>query len=145
MSRKINNPQGTALVVREDALLTPQQEVVVLHLMTGATQRDAAVQAGVTPETVSRWMHQDARFVAELNQRRQALWQAHADSLRSLAGQAISTLEGLLDAGDERTRLAAAVAILKATALQDTGRPSGATQVEQIEADWKVNRMLSNW
>ncbi len=70
MSRKINNPQGTALVVRQDGVLTPQQEVVVLQLMGGATQRDAAERGGVTPETVSRWLHQDAQFVAELNRRR---------------------------------------------------------------------------
>jgi hypothetical protein len=142
MSRKINNPQGTALVVHQDGVLTPQQEVVVLQLMGGATQRDAAERGGVTPETVSRWLHQDAQFVAELNRRRRAVWEAHADALRSLAGRAIGTLDALLDADDERVQLAAAAAILKATALQNAGRPGGPTSEAEIRMDWMLSESM---
>ncbi len=57
----------------------------------------------------------------------------------------LARVEALLEAADERTRLTAAMAILKATALQNTGRPSGATRVEQLEAEWRLNQLLSKW
>ncbi len=94
------------------------------------------------PETVSRWLHQDAQFVAELNRRRQAVWEAHADALRALAGRAIGTLDALLDADDERVWLAAAAAILKATALQNAGRPVGPASEAAIRMDWMVSERM---
>jgi len=67
--------------------------------------------------------------------RAEAVWEAHADALRPLAGRAIGTL----DADDERMRLAAAAAILKATALQNAGRPGGLTSEAAIRMDWMLS------
>ncbi len=142
MSRIVKKDQVPTVLGSEDALLTVQQEGVILHVLSGATQCEAAQQVGVAPETVSRWMHNDAQFVAELNRRRRALWDAHADTLQSLAGQAIGTLEGLLNANDDRIRLAAAVAILKATALHEAGRPSGPTDEAAIRMDWMLSENI---
>jgi hypothetical protein len=59
-----------------------------------------------------------------------------------LAGRAIRTLDVLLDAQDERVQLAAAAAILKATALHDVRRPSGPTSEAAIRLDWMLSESM---
>lgn len=122
--------------------LSPQQEAAMLHLLAGKSQREAAEVAEVTESTVSRWCNHDAAFIAELNKRRAGLWDTHADKLRSLAGRAVDTLEGLLDAGDEKTRLAAATAILKSVALHEGGRPAGPIDAEEIKSQWRTSEVM---
>ncbi len=55
---------------------------------------------------------------------------------------AIGTLDALLDADDERVRLAAAAAILKATALHDVRRPSGPTTEAAVRMDWMLSESM---
>ncbi len=64
--------------------------------------------------------------------KQQAVWEAQADAVRALAARAIGTLDPLLDADDARVRLAA---MLKATALQNAGRPGGSTRAAAIPMD----------
>ena len=72
-------------------------------------------------------------------------WEAPADALRELAGRAIGTLEALLNAQDERVRLAAAAAILKATALHDVRRPSGPTSEAAVHMSWMLAESAGVW
>ena len=129
-------------VADDEKALTGQQEQVIALLLAGKKQRDAAESAGVAEETVSRWMHGDALFVATLNARRQDLWQATAERLLGLGGKAAATLEGLLDSESESTRLQAAKAVLKAQGLDAGGRPVAETDPQRIEREWSRAAMM---
>jgi len=116
-------------------MLSAQQDQVIVLLLSGKTQREAAQDVGVAEETISRWMNNDAEFVATLNARRHELWQANAEKLRALAAQAIDTLGALLDSGDEALRLKAATAVLQE--LRNTQPAIGPTDPESVEVEWR--------
>ena len=113
-----------------------KQEQVITLLLAGKTQKDAATEVGVAEETVSRWMKGNADFVATLNARRRELWGANAQRLRSLAGKAIKTLEGLLESENEAMQLRAASEILKAVSLASVEPPSSQTHPDDIKLSW---------
>lgn len=117
--------------------LNGKQDQVITLLLAGKTQKDAAAEADVAKETVSRWMNGDPAFVATLNTRRRELWGANAQRLRSLAGKAVDTLEGLLESENETMRLRAASEILKAVSLARVEPPSGKTNPEDVQRDWR--------
>lgn len=102
----------------EPEQLTGEQVQVILCLLAGDNQRQAAEKCGVAAETISRWLNHDATFVAELNRERFALFQAHREHLRNLAGEALGVVSDIMHkAEDDRVRLAAALAVLKAAGL----------------------------
>ena len=115
--------------MNQEKSITTQQEAVILALLAGSTQKEAAEAAGVAPETVSRWVNNDAVFIAEMNSRRQDLWRAHRDALRGLVAQAVEVVGDLLESPSERVRLQSATAILR-TARDIT--PSGPTTPEEV-------------
>ena len=119
MARKINNTQ-------EIGELSPQQHMVIHHLLAGMTQQDAAHEVGVEPSTVSRWRNHDAAFIAELNRRSADLWDAHHAELRSLAADARKVLRDSMTQGPNRLRAACWV-------LEHLGpRPAGPTDERDI-------------
>jgi len=132
----------------QEKSITPQQEIAILELIAGKTQKEAAASAGVAPETVCRWMKRDAVFIAELNARRQDLWRAQRDALRGLVAQAVQVMGDLLKSKDERVRLQAASAILR-TAREIA--PKGQTDPEMIEHEqrqaeaWRKITDLTTW
>lgn len=115
--------------------VNPQQEVVILHLLCGKRQQEAAELAKVTPETVSRWLAQDAQFVAVLNMRRRELWQVQRDQLRTLVTEAIETVSDCMVHGKPETRLRAALAILQGAGVLE-GAPDGPTDVDGVKRQW---------
>ena len=128
----------------ENRVLTGQQEQVIGLLLAGKSQKNAAAEAKVAEETVSRWMHGDALFVATLNQRRQQLWEGNAARLQSLADKAVDTIEDLMDNGEtDAVRLRAALAVLKGQGLADAGRPEGEIDPERLEADWASKQRIT--
>ena len=48
------------------AAISPRQSLAAAALAGGSTVTEAAEKAGVARETVSRWLHRDAEFIAEL-------------------------------------------------------------------------------
>jgi hypothetical protein len=52
------------------AKISPTQELAIAALVTGSTVTEAAEQAAVSRETVSRWVHRDPDFIAELQNTR---------------------------------------------------------------------------
>ncbi len=122
--------------------ITLQQEAVLLALLAGKTQKEAAEAAGVAPETVSRWMKRDAVFVATLNARRKDLWDAHREKLRALVGEAVAVMGDLLKSKNERVRLQAAMSILR-TASDLT--PEGETGPEVVERQWEMEALRSRF
>jgi len=132
----------------QEKSITPQQEAVILELIAGKTQKEAAHAAGVAPETVSRWMKNDYVFIAELNARRKDVWRAHRDALRGLASEAVAAMGDLLKSKDERVRLQAASAILRTVRELS---PEGHTDPDRIEYDkrqaeeWRAFMRLGTW
>jgi len=122
--------------------LNGKQDQVITLLLAGKTQKDAAAEVDVAEETVSRWMKGDAVFVATLNARRRELWGANAQRLRSLAGKAIKTLEGLLESENEAMQLRAASEILKAVSLASVEPPSGRTNPDIIRLVWRDEEIM---
>jgi len=120
------------------AALSGEQEAVLVHLLAGKTQAEAAKKAGVVPETVSRWMHNNPLFVAELNRRRAEVWDSIADRLRAGASAAADAL--LEIAGDEGynadDRIRAAAALLKALGE----RPGGPADPGLVAGVWAAQR-----
>jgi len=52
------------------AIISAAQSLAVEALASGSTVTEAAEKAGVARETVSRWVHRDPEFIAELQNRR---------------------------------------------------------------------------
>ena len=124
--------------------LTPEQELAIARLLEGATDAEAAEAAGVTRQTVNTWRNRNPVFMAELNARRRALWDAHQDRLRGLIGRALDVLaEDLTDDCQlfvaRRIRQAAAVQILRAAAGL---KPDGPVNAGEIEAQQRTQEML---
>jgi hypothetical protein len=96
------------------ATITSAQGRVVEALAGGSTVTAAAKAAGVARETVSRWVHHDPAFIAELHNTRAELAAQTRCALEALGTQAVATLaEALQDQRMRPTRLRAACAVLK--------------------------------
>ncbi len=109
--------------------LSTQRRNAIDLLVTGMSITAAAKRLGLARETVSRWRCHDARFIAELNQRREATWANAQNRLRGLVNRAVDVLEARLAAGS-RT---AAVDVLKATGIYGkVGGPVGPTSPEGV-------------
>lgn len=110
--------------VEEPVALAPAQEVVIAHLLAGKTQADAAQEAGLRPEQVSRWKSDDPVFIAEFNRRTLELWESNRAELLDLAREARKTLRDLLTSENDSIRLRAAVFILNAQHEPARGLPT---------------------
>jgi hypothetical protein len=116
--------------------ITPRQERALQALLTGSTDAEAADAAEVTRETVNRWRHRDAHFIAALNQARQDLAHDFHDSLRALLPDALTALRDGLACENINTRLRTATTLLRA--LRDIGEPTGPTNPEAIRVAWQT-------
>lgn len=114
--------------------LTIEQQKAIETLLTGASDREAAEAVGVNRETVTKWRLYHPAFQAELNYRRQELYEGNADKLRSLVPEAVIVLEGALkDTENPAGRTKAALEILKMVGFcAESIRPSGETSAEEI-------------
>ena len=94
--------------------ISPAQALAVAALVKGASVTKAALEAGVTRETVSRWVHQNPVFIAELQNARAEIAAQTRCALEALGEQAIATLaDALRNNFMLPTRLRAACAVLK--------------------------------
>jgi hypothetical protein len=121
--------RASAAEQRVDELLKPAdvvilnsaQETALLALLDGKLQKDAAKAAGVSPETVCRWLANDSGFVAELNRRRSELWHAQRDRVRKLADAALDELDDLLHSTSPKLQLEAIKIVLSTAATMSHG------------------------
>ena len=121
-----NDMSKNAKKTQEIEGLSPQQNMVIFHLLTGKTATEAAAETGVDMATVSRWRNHDAAFIAELNRRSADLWDAHHAELRSLATEARKVLRESMERGPNRLRAAVWI-------LENMGpRPAGPTDERDI-------------
>ena len=116
--------------------ITPRQGQALQALLTGATDTEAAEAANVTRETVNRWRHRDAHFIAALNEARQDLARDFHDQLRALLPDALAALRDGLADGNICTR--ARVASTRFRTMRDVGEPTGPTNPEAIRVAWQT-------
>lgn len=112
--------------------LTPQQAAAVDLLAAGRTVSETAQAVGVVRQTVSEWLNQHHGFRAELNRRRQELWDGVTDRLRALLPKALDVVAGALDG---ENALAAALHVLKGCGAYGLRAPSGPTTAEDAELE----------
>ena len=79
-----------------DANLTPRQRKAVEALLTNGDVSAAAKTAGVSRDTIHRWMHNE-RFLAALRDLTQQSLESLSRRLVVLADQAVSTLSQALE------------------------------------------------
>ncbi len=116
-------------------ILTPQQEGAVDLLAVGKTVTEVSEEVGVARQTVSEWLNHHPGFQAAFNQRRQELWEAVSERLRSLLPKALDLLGHAIDNGE----LKAALEVLKASGLYRLQRPVGPASTEEAELAAKEN------
>jgi len=76
--------------------LPGQQEAVLAALLTGNSITAAASDAGITRQTVHRWLAADAGFIAAYNAGRRELANTHAVRILAMCGAALDVLEGAM-------------------------------------------------
>jgi len=133
-------------MAREDGSgqISLRQERAMDVLLRGGRDSEAAEAAGVRRQTVNKWRHHDAAFIAALNRRRRAIWQANLDRLRALVGDALDTLVEIMGGDDPALRLRAAQAVLDATKPPYSAlKPCGATEARDVELQWEVKESVS--
>jgi hypothetical protein len=98
--------------------LSVEQENAINLLLLGKTDAEVAEGVGVHRVTVTKWRNKHPAFQAELNRRRQEVWEAAIDQVRSLVPKAVAVIAGEFDGGKDRLR--AALEVLKlATAYRE--------------------------
>lgn len=135
--------QGKSSAVKDsepEHVLTPDQETVIASMLEGKSQAEAARLAGVAPETVTRWKRNDSLFTATLQNRRRHLWDAHAQRLRNLAGQALDVVERELEGPNA---LRAAAIVLKSVSLADLAAPEAETTPEAVAKDRMLDSLFN--
>lgn len=116
--------------------VSPSQRLAIDVLLAGGTDTEAARAASVARETVCRWRHSDADFIAALNRERHAIFDATRDRLRVAGLKAIETLSGFLTSSYAPTRMKAASILLRSLGNLGATLPPGETNPEDIRASW---------
>jgi transposase-like protein len=92
--------------------LTPKQEKAIAALVSAATIKDAAEQAGVTTVTLWRWL-QLPEFAGAWRAARRQLVERAVSELQAATGEAVETLKRNLHCENEAVEVRAASIILE--------------------------------
>jgi hypothetical protein len=80
--------------------LPPIQHHVIIAIWLGSSISEAARACGVDRSTIHRWMREDARFIAALNQTVESERQEFETRISSMAARGLDKLDKALYAGD---------------------------------------------
>lgn len=100
--------------------LTIRQETALRALLNGASQQQAAIQAGVARTTVTNWVNHLIPFIQEINRQRNERTQLLSEHGTRVAQKALTAVENAITGGDSKL----AMAYLSALGLQDIVRLS---------------------
>lgn len=105
----------------ETALALHDRQLRALEaLVAGANVTQAATVAGVTRETVSRWVNaEDGEFRRALAVMRVERWKQAEDSIRAMLPDALHAIRGALRSKNVTTRLRAASLLLRHVGIGD--------------------------
>jgi transposase-like protein len=112
--------------------LSDKQLAAIDLLASGLSDSDIALAIDINRRTLYRWRQHNPLFQAELNRRRQALWQNSADRLRSLLSPALDILEKQLKDPYDRTAFRAAINVLRLAGTKKIAPPAGPDDEDQI-------------
>src|SRR4051812_27246851 len=117
MERDIGRRNETLPAVSSSGLPVDHERAIAA-LLTGESVTGAAGRAGVSRQTVHRWLAEDPAFIAAYNQARCEVAEAVGQSLRVLSVESVRVLErALTDPGTPAAlRVRAALGVLKLTA-----------------------------
>jgi len=90
-------------VVSEKAKLITKQAKAIPILLAAKSYEQGCKKAGISKATFYAWM-QDEGFAAEFDRQRSEIVEAAFGLIAQNIEKAVSTLVGLLDTGDERTK-----------------------------------------
>jgi len=98
--------------------LSPQHRRAISLLAQGMSNKAAAEELGLAPETVSRWKS-DFDFKAALNELLQENQRAQQERLRALSSTALTTIETIMtdSTTPAKDRLTAALKVLELTQI----------------------------
>lgn len=117
-------------------IITTRQQQALQVLIVGGSDGAATEAADVTRETVCRWRHRNADFIAALNQARRDLSEDFHDGLRALLPDALAALRDGLAADNVNTRVRVASTLFRA--LRDVGETGGPTDPEAVRVAWQT-------
>ena len=103
---------GTDKQAVPEAKLSPRQLKSIPFLISCRTNEEARRKAGVSRQTLNRWLH-SPDFQSELRGRRDAVAADSLDRLKGSMAQASDALVGLLDTDNEHLRRHVANDILR--------------------------------
>jgi response regulator RpfG family c-di-GMP phosphodiesterase len=109
MNNSTKNSQDLSDSVRK---LSPRQQRAIVFLISSPTQEEACKRAGVTRETINKWM-KDPAFEDELENQRQRVFGEALATLKQSVNQAVLTLRSLLDSSNEGVRLRASLHFIR--------------------------------
>jgi hypothetical protein len=113
--------------------ISPAQSAALQVLVSGGAVTKAAQQAGVARETVSRWLHHDPVFIAEMHNARAELASQTRCALEALGTQAVGVLVSAVQNEFVKPwRLKAACAVLKMIGA-DRAETMRRTTAEEIQ------------
>jgi hypothetical protein len=113
--------------------ISPAQSFALEVLVSGGTVTKAAKEAGVARETVSRWLHHDPVFIAEMHNARAELASQIRCALEALGTQAVAVLVNAIQNEFVKPwRLKAACAVLKMIGA-DRAETMSRTTAEEIQ------------
>lgn len=121
------------MTIKDAPSLSHPQWVALAALVRGCSITDAAAEAKVERQTVSRWANHDAQFQAQLNRQRVEVWNETQDQLRSVTRKALMVIESLLD--EPQTAQEVAIDVMKMLPrlnLVPTG-PTNAKEIAYVE------------
>ena len=105
--------------------LSQSQIMAAAAIASGKKNKEAAVEVGVTPQTISKWM-QIPEFGALIRDIKIKFLYEAQDALRGLANEATSVLAALLkESSNEKTRLEVAKYILDTVKIAPTSKDFG--------------------
>ncbi len=115
----------------ETSELTPQQEEAIEMIMQGKKTIEIAEALGVSRYTISRWRNEEPEFMVELNSRRMQIWERQRERLTKMIEKALGIVSQSMESADEKTRLIAAIAILRMPAVQTGLKPEKAQNFKE--------------
>jgi len=117
--------------------INAKQNNAITLILQGSADIEVARAIGVSRQTVNDWRNNNTVFIAELNRRREEIWNSQLEQFRNLAAKALAVLEEDLQAdNDRRLRQSAAIHVLKSVGLYGLDlTPSGATSPERVEEE----------
>lgn len=129
-------------VTDKNRQLNQNQLNAIELILLGKTDGDVADSVGVSRQTVNEWKNHDPHFIAEINHRREIIWESQVERLRGLLEGAVDVLESDLQSSDPKDKRTAAIHILRCVGLYgEKLKPTGEITPEGVEKKWKEQQM----